>query len=222
MYQVADNVWVLRYPLRLFGVNIGRTVTIVRLNTGRLIIHSTAPFMAADVAEIRSLGEPAWMLDVTAFHDSFVDEGRQAFPSVSYFVPPNLARSTALHAESLDHTPAEWAGELEVLRLGGLPRIQEHAVFHGPSRTLIVADLLFNFGEGASGWTKFFARHVMRLKDFVGMSPFFRMMIRDRTAFDASIRKILEWEFDRIIVGHGEIIETEAKQRISELLSNRK
>ncbi len=62
----------------------------------------------------------------------------------------------------------------------------------------------------------------MRLKDFVGISPFFRMMIRDRTAFDASIRKILEWEFDRIIVGHGEIIETEAKRRISELLSNRK
>ncbi len=51
------------------------------------------------------------------------------------------------------------------------------------------------------------------------MSPFFRMMIRDQRAFDDSIRKILRWEFDRIIVGHGEIIEFEAKQRVSELLS---
>lgn len=221
MEQVADNVWVLRYPLRLVGVNIGRTVTIIRLNSGRLIIHSTASFTAADVAAIRSLGEPAWMLDVTAFHDSFVAEGRRAFPFVSYFVPPNFKCRTALRAESLDRPPAEWAGEVEVLPLGGLPRIQEHAVLHRPSRTLIVADLLLNFGQDASGWTKFFARRVMRLKDFVGMSPFFRLMIRDRTAFGSSIRTILEWKFDRIIVGHGEIISARAKQRISELLSNR-
>ncbi len=217
--RIAENVWILRYPLRLLGVEIGRSVTIIRLGNGKLVIHSTAPFTAADVAAIQSLGKPGWMVDVTAFHNSFAEEGRRAFPLLRYLVPDRFPKAIALKCEPLDPAPAEWAGQLEVLRIEGVPRIQEHAVFHAPSRTLIVGDLLFNFGQHALGWTKFFARRVMRLKELVGMSPFFRMMIRDQRAFDDSIRKILRWEFDRIIVGHGEIIEFEAKQRVSELLS---
>ncbi len=168
----------LRYPMRLLGVEIGRNVTIIRLGNGKLAIHSTAPFTAADVAAIQSLGEPGWMLDVTAVHDSFAEEGRRAFPSFRYLVPNRFPKATALNSEPLDPAPAEWAGELDVLRIEGMPRIQEHAVFHAASRTLIVGDLLFNFGPDASGWTKFFARYVMRLKELVGMSPFFGMMIR--------------------------------------------
>ncbi|MFN2507675.1 MAG: hypothetical protein ABR589_02770 [Chthoniobacterales bacterium] len=91
-------------------------------------------------------------------------------------------------------------------------------MFHIPSRTLIVADLLFNFGAPASWWTRMVARHVMQLKDLVGMSPFFRLMIRDRAAFRRSLEQVMEWDFERVIVAHGEIIETEARKRIGDLV----
>ncbi len=51
------------------------------------------------------------------------------------------------------------------------------------------------------------------------MSLFFRLMIKDRAAFEESLRPVLRWDFDRIIVGHGEIIVFGAKERVSELLS---
>ncbi|MBA2269197.1 MAG: hypothetical protein H0W20_01190 [Chthoniobacterales bacterium] len=219
MEQVAENVWVMRFPLRLLGVAIGRNVTIIRLASGKIVIHSTAPFMPADVAAIRQVGEPGWLLDATRFHDSFVEEGRAAFPAVPYLAPGDLAKGTAGETAPLTPAPSEWAGELEVLELDGMPKVREHVMFHRPSRTLIVGDVLFNFGRGASGWTRFFARHVMRLKEFIGMSPFFRLMIRDRDAFRSSVAAMMRWDFDRVIVGHGEIIARGGKERLRDVLS---
>ncbi|MBA3272403.1 MAG: hypothetical protein H0T11_00825 [Chthoniobacterales bacterium] len=221
MEQVAENLWVPRYPLGLLGVEIGRTVTIVRLKSGKLVIHSTAPFTSGDVAQISSLGEPAWLLDATTFHDSFAEQGRRVFSTIPYLVPEGFPGAASLNAQPLHRSPDEWTDELEVLPVGGVPRIRENVMFHVPSRTLVVADLLFNFGQKASGWTKFFARYVMRLKDGVGTSPFFRSMIRDRAAFEDSIRKMLSCDIERIIVAHGEMIERDPKQHLERLLSGR-
>ena len=62
-------------------------------------------------------------------------------------------------------------------------------------------------------------RRVMRLKDLVGMSPFFRLMIRDRVAFARSIRAIMERDFERVIVAHGEPIPRDGKKWMTEALS---
>ncbi len=220
MKPVAENVWIFRYPLGFLGARLGRTVSIIRLRSGRLVTHSTGPFRTEDVAAISALGEPTWLVDVTTLHDSFAEQGRRAFPSSTYLVPQGFPGAENLSAQTLNSAPAEWEGELELLKIGGIPKLQEHAMFHVPSRTLIVADLLFNIGATASSWTKFFARRVMRLEKLVGMSLFFRLMIRDRRAFNHSIRDILQWDFERIIVGHGEIIRVGARERVSELLGN--
>jgi len=49
--QIAENLWVRRYRLTLLGLQIGRTVTVMRLANGKRLIHSTAPFSGDDVAE---------------------------------------------------------------------------------------------------------------------------------------------------------------------------
>jgi hypothetical protein len=120
--------------------------------------------------------------------------------------------------DPLSPAPAEWTSDLEVLELAGMPRVREHVMFHRPSGTLIVADLLFNFGRGGSLWTRLFARYVMWLRNFIGMSPFFRLMIRDREAFRRSMAIMMAWDFDRVIVAHGGIIERGGKARLREVL----
>jgi hypothetical protein len=66
----------------------------------------------------------------------------------------------------------------------------------------VVADLLFHFPPETSGWARIFTRHVMRLPRLVGLSAFFRMMIRDRAAFATSMDSILQWDFTRIVLAH--------------------
>lgn len=218
MIRVADNLWVLRYPLRLLGVSIGRTVTVIRLANGKLVIHSTAPFTSEDVHQMEAIGNPEWLLDVSCFHDSLAEEGRRAFPNLRYLVPQGFPRAAKLRAQALEQPPLEWGAELQMREVAGMPSVCEHALFHVPSRTLIVADMLFNFGGQISGLTKFLVRHVLRFKSEIGMSPFFRSMIRDRAAFKCALGDILRWDFDRIVVAHGEIIETDGKQRLRAVL----
>src|SRR4051812_9989042 len=60
---IADNLWLCAYPLKMLGADLRRNVTLIRLNSGKLVIHSTAPFSPEEIAAIRALGEPAWLLD---------------------------------------------------------------------------------------------------------------------------------------------------------------
>jgi hypothetical protein len=219
--RIADNIWRLRYPLAVLGQKLGRAVTIVRLQSGRFVIHSTAPFTAADIAALRELGDPGWILDATLFHDSFAKEGCRAFERIPYLAPSGFKDVAEVQTRPLSPAPPEWAGELDVFPLAGMPRVQEHVMYHRPSRTLIVCDLLFNLGSSDSAWTRFLVRNVMGLRNGIGMSFFFRIMIRDRTAWKESMQPILACEFDRIIVGHGEIIDQNAPQVLREALAAR-
>jgi hypothetical protein len=216
--QVSENLWLLHFPLRLLGMQIGRNVSVIRLASGKLIIHSTAPFRPEDVAAIRALGKPTWMLDATRFHDSCAAEGRAAFADVTYLVPEPFPKREQLRASILMGAPDEWCREVELRRIDGMPSVQEHAVFHRQSRTLIVGDLLFNFRENATWWTKVAARWLLRLDRLVGMSLVFRSMIRDKAAFHRSIEDILAWDFDRVIVGHGSVVETGGKELLRKIV----
>jgi hypothetical protein len=70
--QIADDIVVMSFPLRAFGIDFRRNVTLLRLSDRRVVIHSSAPFTEQDVAAIRRFGEPAWLLDATLMHDTFV------------------------------------------------------------------------------------------------------------------------------------------------------
>ena len=60
--QLAENVWLLSYPLKLLGADMRRNVTILRLENSQLLIHSTGPFTDRDQARIRELAQPALRL----------------------------------------------------------------------------------------------------------------------------------------------------------------
>lgn len=218
MKKLAENLWVLPYSLRLFGGDFKRAVTVVRLRSGELVIHSTGPFTPEDVAGILSLGKPGWLLDAMLQHDTFARQGRQAFPGIPYLAPDGFAEAVGFPTEPLIPAPSTWGEELKVLRLEGNPSMQEHVFFHPLSRTLIVADLLFNFGPDTPGWTSFLLLAAVGARHHPGMSRRFRISIKDKAAFQRSVDMLLGWDFDRIIVGHGEVIETDGKRSLRSAL----
>lgn len=214
--QIAPDIWLAQYPQRLLGIDFGRNVTVIRLNDGRLVIHSTAPFTAGDIMAIRQLGEPAWLLDATLFHDTYAKQGCAAFSRIPYLAPRGFRQIAGVTTQALETPPPEWAGQLDVLQIEGVPKTREHVFFHRASRTLIVADLLFHFPADARGWTRFFVRNVMRLPRLSGMSAFLRLMIKDRAAFVHSLKSVFDLDFDRIVVAHGEPVATGAREVLRE------
>jgi hypothetical protein len=215
--QISDDVALLSFPWRVLGIDFRRNVTLLRLRDGRVAIHSTAPFTAADVTAIRGFGEPAWLIDATLMHDTFAKEGRAALPDLPYLAPEGFQGVTGVATAPLSPAPSDWAGEIDVVPLDGVKK-KEHALFHRRSRTLVVADLFFSMPPDTRGWPRFFARHFMRLPRLFGISAFFRLVIDDRPAFERSVNRLLELDFEHLIVAHREPLIGDAKPAVEQAL----
>jgi hypothetical protein len=220
MQKVAENLWIKSYPLSVLGGEQGRVVTIIRLTSGELIIHSTGPFSRADVTEIESLGTPGWMVDTMLRHDTFAKQGRAAFPNLPYLAPDGFAKTAHVDSRPLLPAPAAWSSEIRVLLIEGMPFVKEHVFLHIPTRTLIVADLVFNFGHSA-GWTSFVRHVVMGVQNHPDAARIYPMQIKDRKSYDRSVRELLSWDFDRIIPGHNEVVESGGKAGLEKALAHR-
>lgn len=218
--SIAENLWLSSYPLSVLGTQHGRNVTVIRLRSGKLIVHSMAPFTSGDVAAIRSIGSIGWLVEAMLLHDTYAWEGHDRFPGVPFLGPPGFEEVVKFPVTPLLPTPAEWKGEVEVFEIKGAPKLKEHLFLHVPSRTLIVADLVFNFPPDEKGWDRFFHRYLAGFKRYPGMSRIFRMCISDRPAFRESMEVVLAADFDRIIVGHGRLIESNGKALLRRALED--
>ena len=156
--QLSDDVVVMSFPWRTLWIDFRRNVTLLRLSDGRVVIHSTAPFTDEDIAAICRFGEPAWLVEATLMHDTFAKEGRAAFRELPYLAPDGFTKASGISTDSLHPPPSDWNGQIDVFRIDGM-RMNEHALFHRRSRTLVVADLFFSLPANTRGWPRFFARH---------------------------------------------------------------
>ena len=211
---IAENLWLLSYPLKMLGADLRRNVTLIRLRSGKLLIHSTAPFTLEDVAAITALGEPAWLLDGILRHDTFAKEGREAFPGIPYLAPEGFSDIVGFPTKSIVPAPVEWKDELQVLEIQGAPEARDTALLHVPSRTLILTELVFNFGDEEPVWTELLLRIAVGGEHHPGMSRPFKAGVKDEAAFKSSVATILSWDFDRVIVGHGDVIEFDGKAKL--------
>ncbi len=96
--------------------------------------------------------------------------------------------------------------------------MEEHAVFHAPSQTLIVADLFFNRDPAESWWTRLLMALIAGRKDGPGVSRAVRFSVKDKAAFKRTLEAVRAWDFDRIIVGHGAIVPSGGKAQFDEAL----
>lgn len=216
---LAENLWLLAYPLKMLGADLRRNVTLIRLQSGKLVIHSTAPFSPEDVAAIRNLGEPGWLLDGILRHDTFAEEGRLAFMGIPYLAPEGFSELIGFATTPIVPTPVEWDGELLALEIQGSPEARDTALFHIPSRTLILTELVFNFGDDEPIWTELLLHAAVGGEHHPGMSRPVKAGVKDETAFRNSLAAILEWDFDRVIVGHGDVMEQDGKEKLRTALT---
>ncbi|PYK63431.1 MAG: hypothetical protein DME50_17570 [Verrucomicrobia bacterium] len=206
--RIADDVVLMSFPWRTLGIDFMRNVTLLRLADRRVAVHSTAPFTEQEIAAIRRFGEPSWLVEATLMHDTFAKQARAALPNIPYLAPDGFAKASGVQTEPLLPPPQDWDGEIDVLRIDGV-RMNEHALFHRRSRTLVVADVFFSFPKEISGWPRFFVRRVMH-RLFV---------IRDERAFARSMSALLALGFERLVVAHWQPVETDAKRAMEQAVA---
>jgi hypothetical protein len=144
------------------------------------------------------------------------------FPEARTWGPAGLGRSGAESERGIELTPEAWLWptELQIIPLGGMPKVNEVVFFHRETRTLIVSDLAFNLLE-AQGLGAWVILSIFGTYRKFGVSRFFLRFVEDRAAFLASLKKVCELDFDRIVVGHGHVVTENGKLKLAEALAER-
>lgn len=217
--EIGPGVWTVKSPLSLAGAQFGTRMTIVRLAGDGIALIAPCPIDAALAAELAELGPVRALIAPNAFHHFYFVDASKRYPDAARFLAEGVAEKLgpdAAGAQALSAEPdALWKADLEQCRIEGAPRVNEVVFYHGESRTLIVTDLCFNFDPAPSGWTGFFLR-LAGAHGRLAVSRLMRSLLKDREKVRASVAKVLEWDFEKIVVTHGEIVREDGRRRLRE------
>ena len=215
---LAPDLWAATRPLPLPVGDIGTRMTVIRLPDGRLLLHSPVRLDPETKQALDAIGPVRWVVAPSKVHHFFVGEYARAYPAARLLAAPGLPeKRNDLHFHGVlgDGPPAEWEGAVELHLFRGAPYINEVVFFHAPSRTLILTDLAFNMVRAPRGRARVFC-WVVGASGRFGPHRMVRLTIRDRRAARASLQQILSWDFDRVIVTHGDVLESGGKRRVAE------
>lgn len=205
--SIGEGLWSTTRPLRFFGVETGTRMTIVRLATGGLFVHSPVALDAALQAEVDALGPVVALVAPSLFHHLYVGAWRAAYPNALRCCCPGLDRKRPDLAwdRVLGDTPEpEWRTDLDQVFFGARALENEVVFFHRATRTIVLADAIFNLGTHPSVFTRFVAR-LLGARE-AGATWLERLLIRDRAAARAQVDRMLAWNAERIVLAHGDVV----------------
>jgi hypothetical protein len=207
--ELDENLWVAARRLKLAVGDVGCRMTVIRLPSGGLLLHSPVPLDDATRRALDALGPVRWLLGPSKVHHFYLGEYAAAYPEAALLGAPGLAekrRDLRFHGVLDDRASPDFEGVVAHHVFAGAPMMNEVVLLHRPSRTLVLTDLAFNVPRGGRHGARLFHRLVGAVGRF-GPHRIVRLGIRDRRAARRSLEEILRWDFTRVIVSHGEVLE---------------
>ena len=202
---IGEGVWTASDPVRIAGMRLTATMAVVELAGRGLLLFSPVEMTPQRRAAVDALGPVTHLYAPNTFHHRWIGAWAQAYPGALVHGPralrakcPDL-RIDHEHDAGPSGVPAEVLDEVHV---DGFV-LEETALVHRPSGTLLVADLVHNIGRPAGLWTGTYTR-AMGFYDRVALSRVIRWTaFNDRAAARRSIDRLASCDFDRLVVGHG-------------------
>ena len=207
---IADGVHVAVAEQRFLGLEVGARMTVLETDAG-LLVHSP---LGVPVDGLAGLGTPRWALAPNLLHHLYVAPWIEA--GIETWAAPGLAekRSDLLFHGVVEPGTQPFGPDVELYPLRCLALTNEVVVLHRPSRTLVVTDLVFNIPRAAPWLTR---AGMWCACGYPGCrtTSLERVLIR-REVGRREIAALLELDFDRLILAHGEVIETGGRAALAE------
>lgn len=204
--SVAPNLWVAHSTFRVFCFKGSTKMTIIRLQDGRLFIHSPVHISNSLLKEIKKIGKVAYVVAPNNMHYLYFTQCLALFPKARGYVTQSLVKKKPFFKKfiSIEALKKEIGTEIAQVEFKG-HTLGETIFFHKSSKTLLVTDLLYNL-QANNLW---FEKWVMWLFGAYGrpsIPVYHKVAIKDKRHIKASVDKIMEWPIQRVIMAHGRII----------------
>ncbi|MEM8814141.1 MAG: hypothetical protein AAGF59_16135 [Pseudomonadota bacterium] len=214
---VPGHIWTTPYPVHYAGCDSTARMTVVKLDDHRIMLHSPCEIDEDDKRALAALGEVACIVAPGSFHYFHIASAQCAYPAAETYICPGVERKRPdLEFDWFlgDRPPKAWDGIMDQVLVRGSRFISEIAFLHRASKTLLLVDLIENIGDQTPdvGWQlKLWWKAVFHMWNQAKPAPEYQLGWHDKAAARKSLEKILKWDFERIIIAHGDTIEVNAK-----------
>lgn len=222
--KIDSNIWVAEQPLRYLGLSVGARMTVLRLNNRELAVIS--PVQASDtiVSQLGELGAVQHIIAPNLYHYSYIADFKALYPNATVWAVPGLeVKKPALPIDSTIECDASSSWDeleyiffdgLKTLGLGGFDSLNECVFFHPGSHTLILTDIAVHFDESFPMLTQLSTRV---LGGYKKLSPtLLERIATEKEKVRESVEKVLEWDFERVVMAHGSVIERDGKKKFKQ------
>ncbi|KII91274.1 hypothetical protein PLICRDRAFT_173152 [Plicaturopsis crispa FD-325 SS-3] len=225
--EVAKDVVTFSMPFSRFGlVPIGGRSTAIKMKDGGVWLLASTPLNDKTKSKLDSMGPVKYICGADAVHHLSLGAFQKAYPDAKVIAPEEALKRADDKDLKLD---GAWGRDPEGTKYGFEDDVQHRyfsgyknkdvAFFHPASKTLIEADLLFNLPCKEQYSKSKESGSIPLFSAFVGLNPsswLHQKMVKSLGENVESMRcdakTVANWDFDRIIPCHGDVIENDGKK----------
>lgn len=222
---VTNDVWIVDSgPIQAMGIPLPVRMTVIRLPEGGLVLHSPTRFTPNIKEELDGIGRVEHLVAPNSAHWTFLQEWQGCYRDATTWAAPGLRHRRQIRRAQLridgelnEETPPEtWSGVIEVVLLTGSGGFAEAALFHEPSRTLILTDLIQNLEAGKLPPLVRPAAHLAGVTAPQGKAPIYlRAIVRLKgKEVKEKARRLVDLRPERVIFAHGRWFESNGTKRL--------
>jgi hypothetical protein len=225
---VADNIWIVDAGhINAAGFSLPVRMTVIRLTSGDLLLHSPTRYSQALHQELTRIGPIKHLLAPNIAHWMFLPQWQKALPEAKLSAAPGLAGRAQVRRSGLridrelgDTTPHEWAEDIELVLITSL-LFSEIELFHKPSRTLVLTDLVQNLAPERLSFVSRAVANLLGITAPDGTAPaYLRLLLRlGGRPVEQAVSRLLRMRPERVIFAHGRWFESGGTQQLRRSLA---
>jgi hypothetical protein len=224
MNNIGEQIWAHEDVMLLAGLQLRLRMTIVKLQDGRLWLHSPTKLSPELKQSVDELGEVAFIVGAGNGHNIWLSTWEDAYPAAELYVSDGIpARVQLKNPKLISAANGDiWPADFLQATMPEVPMFDETVFLHHASKSLIVTDIIQHHDEHQP--QKLSARIAKSMFGFFGfkgkcVAPPLKMgfVRKNKAAFSTFVEQIKSWDFEQIIVTYGDVIDKNAKQVFADL-----
>lgn len=221
LQQLGERLWIADGSyINAMGIPLPTRMIVVLLDSGELWLHSPIKWSRSLEEDLLALGPVAHLVSPNKYHHLFLKKWHQQHPQARVWASPGLAtkrRDLDFTGQLGAQAPADWEGQIEQIVFGGSFVYEELVFYHPLSKTLMVTDLIMNLDPKALPWPQRRLTHLIGAQG--GTLLPLRPSFRDKNKALASLERIMGWDFDKVALSHGKVVEQDARAFVQRAFS---
>ncbi|MFC1747743.1 hypothetical protein ACFL2V_02950 [Pseudomonadota bacterium] len=208
--EMTENIFTYEYAANIMpGVSFPVRSTFLELDNNELMVVSPGPFESKIIQAFLAKYNTVYCVAPNAFHHKHLKSFNTIFPDVDIYGPASLTKKQPWLSGkllSLELLQEKLKNKVSFFPIQGNATLDETVFYCRRSKSLVVTDLFFNMHDPMPLGRKWILS-LVGARNKIAQSKLVKKSTSDVEAYAQSVKILGELDCQRIIVGHGNVVE---------------